>query len=487
MANPLWLDLSPFVPELVLFAGTVILLLCGLYIRNRALDTVATATPLLITGCLYLMMILPSTWEHAYSFNDMLVTDAFAHFAKMLILVSVILVLILSSYWLSVFGDAKYEFYILVLLATLGMMLMVSANHLISAYMAIELVSLSLYVLASYKRDSVRSTEAGIKYFVLGSLASGIMLFGMSFVYGFTGAADFVSIHELLTSRPAADPAAMATLFGLIMMMVGFAFKVSAAPFHMWTPDVYEGAPTPITAFFSTAPKIAALVLFARFLYQPFEPWITEWQQILIVLSIASMIIGAFAALVQTNIKRLLAYSSIGHVGFALMGVAAGTEQGMQGMLIYLAIYLVMSTLAFGCVLLMQRKKEAVEDIEQIAGLAQRHPYFAFALGVCMFSMAGIPPLAGFFGKFYVFLAALDAGLYNLAVIGVLCSVVSAFYYLRIVKLAYFDAPKEPFEFETTLSMKYLLVACTLLIMAFFLSPAPLVEISGNAALALWH
>jgi NADH-quinone oxidoreductase subunit N len=474
-------------PELVLFIGTVLIMLVSLYRKEGGLMVAATGAPLLAAGSLYLLLALPLDQGQGALLHGMIVVDSFALFVKGLLLSALIMVLVLSHFWLSVVEEKKFEFYILSLLATLGMMLMVSAHHLIAVYMAIELVSLSLYVLASFRRDEVRSTEAGIKYFVLGSLASGIMLFGMSFIYGFTGAADFDTLRVMVAELNPMEPATLAVIFGLVMMIVGFAFKISAAPFHMWTPDVYEGAPTPVTSFFSTAPKIAAIALFARLLLDPFMPMFAQWQQVVLVLSVLSMLLGAFGALTQNNIKRMLAYSSIGHVGYALIGIATGTVGGLQAILIYLPLYVLSSMLAFGCVLLMQRKGKFVENIDELGGLGQTHPYMAFALSVAMFSMAGIPPLAGFFGKFYVFLAALDAGLFYLAVIGVLSSVVAAFYYLRVVKVMYFDSAKEPFDFEMGMSFKYLLFFVTLLLVCFFLAPTPLVEISGNVAQALWQ
>jgi NADH-quinone oxidoreductase subunit N len=339
-------------------------------------------------------------------------------------------------------GGLKFEFPVLVLFAAAGMLMMISANDLIALYVGLELQSLSLYVIATFKRDSARSAEAGLKYFVLGALSSGMLLYGASLVYGFTGQTTFSGIAAAL----AASETSLGLVFGLVFLIAGLAFKVSAVPFHMWTPDVYEGAPTPVTAFFAAAPKVAAMTMFIRILVDAFAPITSDWQQIIAFIAIASMLLGAFAAIGQSNIKRLMAYSSIGHMGFALVGLAAGNETGVQGVIIYLLIYMAMTLGAFACILSMRRRDAMVEDIADLAGLSRTNPIMAFMLAMILFSLAGIPPLAGFFAKFYVFLAAIEANLYTLAVIGVLASVVGAYYYLRIVKIMYFDEPAEGFE-----------------------------------------
>ncbi|MGV1014908.1 MAG: NADH-quinone oxidoreductase subunit NuoN, partial [Methyloceanibacter sp.] len=367
------------------------------------------------------------------------------------------------------------------LFATTGMLMMVSANDLIALYVGLELQSLSLYVVATFQRDSARSAEAGLKYFVLGALASGMLLYGASLIYGFTGSTEFTQIAA--TVQPSGVN--LGLIFGLVFLMAGFAFKISAVPFHMWTPDVYEGAPTPVTAFFAAAPKLAAMALTVRVLVAAFPAVTVEWQQIVVFLSIASMALGAFAAIGQTNIKRLMAYSSIGHMGFALVGLAAGTAEGVQGVIVYLAIYLVMTLGTFACILAMKRDGRMVEDIDQLAGLSRTSPMMALMLAVLLFSLAGIPPLAGFFAKFYVFLAAIHAGLYALAVIGVLLSVVGAYYYLRIVKIMYFDAPAERFE-PMHMPLAVVLGASGLFILLYFVYPAPLVAYAGAAAKSLF-
>jgi NADH-quinone oxidoreductase subunit N len=337
---------------------------------------------------------------------------------------------------------ARFEFPVLIVIATLGMMLMISASDLISVYLGLELQSLALYVVAAIHRDNVRSTEAGLKYFVLGALSSGMLLYGASLVYGFTGQTTFAGIANAIE----AAPASLGLTFGLVFLITGFAFKVSAVPFHMWTPDVYEGAPTPVTAFFSAAPKVAAMALFVRAMMEGFAPVISDWQQIVTFLAILSMALGAFAAIGQQNIKRLMAYSSIGHVGYALVGLAAGTHAGVTGVVIYLFIYVAMTLGTFAVILFMRRGGVMIEEISELSGLARTHPVIAAMLAMLLFSLAGIPPLAGFFAKFYVFLAAIQAGLYPLAVIGVLASVVGAYYYLRIIKIMYFDEPVARFQ-----------------------------------------
>jgi len=378
-------------------------------------------------------------------------------------------------------GRLKFEFPILVLLATTGMLMMISANDLIALYVGLELQSLALYVVAAFDRRSAKSSEAGIKYFVLGALSSGMLLYGASLIYGFTGSTLFTDIAAAV--QPSGTN--LGLIFGLVFLMTGFAFKISAVPFHMWTPDVYEGAPTPVTAFFAAAPKLAAMALTVRTLFAAFPSVTDEWQQIVTFLAIASMALGSFAAIGQRNIKRLMAYSSIGHMGYVLVGLAAGTAEGVQGVIIYLAIYLAMTLGTFACILAMRRHGRMVEDIDQLAGLSNTSPMMAFLLAMLLFSLAGIPPLAGFFAKFYVFLAAINAGLYALAVIGVLLSVVGAYYYLRIVKIMYFDAPVERFEPMPGL-LAAVLGASGLFILFYFVYPAPLVNVAEAAAKSLF-
>jgi NADH-quinone oxidoreductase subunit N len=360
---------------------------------------------------------------------------------------------------------------------------MVSANDLITLYVGLELQNLALYVVASFNRESVRSSEAGLKYFVLGALSSGMLLYGASLIYGFAGTTAFDDIAKLLTGSARIETG---ILIGLVFVVVGLAFKVSAVPFHMWTPDVYEGAPTPVSAFFAVAPKLAALALFIRFMIAPFGPLIAEWRQVIVFLSIASMLLGAIAAVAQQNIKRLMAYSSISHVGYALIGLAAGTADGIRGVLVYLAIYLVMTIGSWAVILCMCRRGRMLEGISDLGGLSQSQPGLALALAIFMFALSGIPPTAGFFAKFYVFLAAVNAQLTGLAVIGVVTSVISAFYYLRVVKVMYFDEPVGAFDRPISAELKGVLFVTAVGTLFFFLIPGPIVAGAEVAASALF-
>jgi len=357
--------------------------------------------------------------------------------------------------------------------------MLISAGDLIALYLGLELMSLALYVVAASSRDNVRSTEAGLKYFVLGALSSGMLLYGASLIYGFTGTVGFAGIAA------GARGGSIGIVFGLVFVLAGLCFKVSAVPFHMWTPDVYEGAPTPVTAFFASAPKVAALAVFTRVALTAFPGIMLQWQQIVVFVSIASMALGSFAAIGQRNIKRLMAYSSIGHMGYALVGLAAGTPEGVQGVLVYMSIYVAMTLGTFAVILSMRRDGELVENISDLSGLARTHPTMAFFLGVLLFSLAGIPPLAGFFAKFYVFLAAIKAGLFTLAVVGVLTSVVGAYYYLAIVKIMYFDEPARGFQRMPAL-LRLVLGVSGLVNILFFAYPAPLVNAATAAAKSLF-
>ena len=373
----------------------------------------------------------------------------------------------------------------LILLATTGMMMMVSANDFLALYLGLEIQSLTLYVLAAYHRDSAKATESGLKYYVLGSLASGMLLYGISLVYGFSGTTSFDALAKLFGGEHGAHPH-LGFVAGLVFVLAGLAFKVSAAPFHMWTPDVYEGAPTPVTSFFAVAPKIAAMALLVRVMFGPFGEMSEQWRQVVAFIALASMFIGSFAAIAQNNIKRLMAYSSIGHVGFMLVGVAAGSADGVQGVLVYLAIYLSMNVGVFAVILSMRLKGRLVEGIDDLAGLGKTNPAMAAAMMVLMFSMAGIPPMAGFIGKFYVFKAAVDAGLITLAVIGVITSVVSAYYYLRIIKVMYFDEAVESFDRGSSKALALVLAAATVVNVVFFAVPGPLLTSAKAAAAVLF-
>jgi len=468
-------------PEIFLAIAAMALLMLGVFRGDGSTRLVAWLSVAAIAIALA-MVVQNTPTDATTSFAGMFMTDPFTTFVKVLILVASGLAIIMSLGYLRNENMERFEFPVLLLLATLGMLMMVSANDLISLYVGLELQSLALYVVAAFKRDSQRSSEAGLKYFVLGALSSGMLLYGCSLIYGFTGTTSFENLAEIVGSGAEVS---LGVLVGIVFVAAGLAFKVSAVPFHMWTPDVYEGAPTPVTAFFAVAPKIAAMALFMRTLLLPFGDWLADWQQIIIFISVASMLLGAFAAIGQTNIKRLMAYSSIGHIGYALIGLAAGTEEGVQGVLIYLSIYLAMNVGTFACILCMRVRTGMVEGIDDLAGLSRNQPQLALALGIFMFSMAGIPPLGGFFGKFYIFLAAINAELYALAVIGVLSSVVGAFYYLRIVKLMYFDAPAEPFERPIAPEMKAIIALASIFIVFFALFTTPFIEGAQAAATAL--
>jgi NADH-quinone oxidoreductase subunit N len=473
------LSIAPILPELIVGIFAMALLLYGAFAGDKTTRAVSWLSVLvLVVAGVVLASIAPSV-----AFKGQFVTDAYAVFAKYLVLIGSALTIVISLSYNEREGMARFEYPILILFATLGMMMMVSANDLISLYVSIELQSLALYVIAAFQRDSARSSEAGLKYFVLGALSSGMLLYGLSMVYGFAGTTQFAALAKLFEG---AGTPSVGLIVGLVFVMAGLAFKVAAVPFHMWTPDVYEGAPTPVTAFFAAAPKIAAFALLVRAMIGPFGDLIAQWQQVIVLMSILSMILGALAAIWQANIKRLLAYSSIGHVGYALIGVAAGTEAGVRGVLIYLAIYLAMVLGTFCCILCMRVRGRLVEGIDDLAGLARTQPLMALALGIFMFSLAGIPPLAGFFAKLYIFLAAVEAKLYTLAVIGVLASVVGAFYYLRIVKIMYFDEPADAFERPIGREIGLVMGATALFTLFFFIYPSPIIVGAKAAAAALF-
>jgi NADH-quinone oxidoreductase subunit N len=475
-------DIVIALPELFIAGLAMALLLYGAFRGDASARGVSWLAALALVGAAILTLAIPL--GRTAGFGGHYVVDEFATFMKWLVLIGAALALVMSLGYNEAEKIARPEYPVLVLFAVLGMMMMVSANDLIALYVGIELQSLALYVLAAYRRDSLKSSEAGLKYFVLGALSSGMLLYGCSLVYGFTGSTRFDAL-AMLFRTPDAVPG-IGFVIGLVFVLAGLAFKIAAVPFHMWTPDVYEGAPTPVTAFFSIAPKIAALALLVRVMVGPFGNVVDQWQQVVALISVASMLLGALAAIWQTNIKRLLAYSSIGHVGYALVGLASASSEGVRGLAIYLAIYLAMNAGTFCCVLAMRRHGRAVEGISDLAGLARTQPGMALALAVFMFSMAGIPPLAGFFGKLYVFLAAVHSGLYVLAVIGVLASVISAFYYVRIVKLMYFDEPVEQFERPVARELSVVMTATALFTALFFAYPGPLVAGAEAAASILF-
>ena len=466
--------LMPALPEIVLALGAMALLLLGAY-RERSTPLVNLGAIMLLVAAAFIVAGLPD----AKIFGGSFVLDPFARFLKILVYLASAFAIVMSLDYLAVEKQQKFEYAILILLSTVGMGMLISAGDLIALYLGLELMSLALYVVAASSTDSARSTEAGLKYFVLGALSSGMLLYGCSLIYGFTGNVSFAGIAK------ASGEGGLGLIFGLVFLFAGFCFKVSAVPFHMWTPDVYEGAPTPVTAFFAAAPKIAGMAIFARATITAFPAITLQWQQIVVFVAIASMALGAFAAIGQRNIKRLMAYSSIGHMGFALVGLAAGTAEGIQGVLAYLAIYLAMTLGAFAVILSMRRSEGMVEEIGDLAGLSRSNPAMAFFLALLLFSLAGIPPLAGFFAKYYVFLGAIKAGLYPLAVIGVLTSVVGAYYYLLIVKIMYFDEPAKGFN-PMPVELKAVLGIAGLFNLLYFLYPAPLINAAGAAAKSLF-
>ena len=469
---------GPVLPEIILALGVLVLVLIGAFRGEGSTVLVGTGAFVVLALALVALAVLPP--QRLTTFGGSFITDNFARYMKALVLLGSGATLALSSDYMRRERFARFEYPILILLSTTGMMMMISANDLIALYLGLELQSLAAYVIAAIHRDDVKSSEAGLKYFVLGALSSGMLLYGASLVYGFTGTVSFPAIAASLQGQ-----APIGLILGIVFLSAGVAFKMSAAPFHMWTPDVYEGAPTPVTAFFASAPKAAAVAMAVRVFVGAFPSILDTWQQIVVFISIISMAIGAFAAIGQANIKRLMAYSSIGNVGYALIGLAAGTAEGIQGIIVYMAIYLAMTLGSFAVILGMRRGERYVETIADLAGAAQTHPVRAFCLAAMMFSLAGVPPLAGFFAKFYVFSAAIQANLFTLAVIGVVTSVVGAFYYIRIVKIMYFDEPAAPFE-ELPAGVESVLFACTAVVLLFWILPAPLVNSAGNAARSLF-
>ncbi len=445
----------------------MLFLMMGVFIK-KSFNLVMLLTILSLIFAIVLVLNQPD--ETIKIFNKSYIIDKLSIFMKVLTLLFCLFVLLLSKDYIKKSNIDKIEYPIIILASTLGMILMISSFDLIVFYLGLELQSLCLYILASFKREDERSTEAGLKYFVLSALASGLLLYGCSLIYGFTGSTNFEVISEnLVESNTGA-------VFGIVFITVGLAFKISAVPFHMWTPDVYEGSPTSVTSFFALIPKIAAITVFIRFMYVPFINLINQWQTIIIFLSIASMILGAVAAIGQSNLKRLIAYSSIGHMGYALAGLATGTNEGIQSSIVYLTIYLVMNLGVFGCVFMMKRENVFYENIDDLSGLSKNHPMLAFSFLIILFSLAGIPPLAGFFAKFYIFMAVIEANMYTLAIIGLLTTVVSAFYYLRIIKIIYFDRPKKAFDENYDWGLKGLLILSSILILVYFIYPSILTD-----------
>ena len=458
-------------PELFLSVAIMSLLMLGVFIK-KSFKLVSLLTISSLAFAIILVLNQPN--EMVKIFNDSYIIDKLSIFMKVLTLLFCLFVLLSSKDYIKNNDIDKIEYPIIILASTLGMILMISSYDLIVFYLGLELQSLCLYILASFRREDVRSSEAGLKYFVLSALASGLLLYGCSLIYGFTGSTNFETITTNL------NEANKGAVFGIVFIIVGLAFKVSAVPFHMWSPDVYEGSPTSVTSFFALIPKIAAITVFIRFMYVPFINAINQWQAIIIFLSIASMIVGAVAAIGQQNIKRLMAYSSIGHMGYALAGLATGTNEGIQSLIIYLTIYLVMNLGAFGCIFMMKRENIFYENINDLSGLSKNHPILAFSFLIILFSLAGIPPLAGFFAKFYIFMAVIEVKMYALAIIGLVTTVVSAFYYIRIIKVIYFDKPKKPFDKNYDFGLKISLILSSILVLVYFIYPSILTDLVSS-------
>ena len=457
-------------PEIFLSLSILFLLILGVFKKNssRLIQNISLVV-LIITSAIILNESL--NIKETILFNGSIIIDYLSSLMKIITLIATFFVLTISSSYLKTFKIFKIEYSILILSSVLGMMIMISSNDLIVFYMGLELQSLALYVLATFNRDQLRSSEAGLKYFVLSALSSGLLLYGCSLIYGFTGSTNFNIIADQLSSNE------YALTFGIVFILVGLSFKISAVPFHMWAPDVYEGSPTSVTLFFTMVPKIAALTVFIRFLYVPFLNLIDQWQMILIFLSIASMLFGAIAAIGQTNLKRLIAYSSIGHVGYILAGLATGSNDGIQSSITYIIIYIIMNLGLFACLLMMKRNDEYYENIDDLSGLSKNHPLLSLSLLIILFSLAGIPPLAGFFAKFYIFKSVLEQSMYFLAIVGLLSTVIAAFYYLRIIKIMYFDNEKDKYERDHSLWLKFSLTASTILILFYFVFPGYLIEL----------
>ena len=457
-------------PEIFLSLSIMFLLILGVFKKNsfNIIHNLSLIV-LLVTAVITFNETISVNEE--LLFSQSVIIDPLSSLMKIVTLLAAFIVLAISTNYLKTLNLHKIEYSVLILSSVLGMLIMISANDLIVFYMGLELQSLALYVLATFNRDQIKSSEAGLKYFVLSALSSGLLLYGCSLIYGFTGSTNFNVIANQLGSSE------YAITFGIVFILVGLAFKISAVPFHMWAPDVYEGSPTSVTLFFTMVPKVAALTVFIRFLYVPFLNLIDQWQMILIFLSIASMLFGAIAAIGQTNLKRLVAYSSIGHVGYALAGVATGTNEGMQSSVIYIIIYILMNLGLFSCLLMMKRENQYYEKIEDLSGLSKNHPMLALSLMIILFSLAGIPPLAGFFAKFYVFKSVIEQSMYFLAIVGLLSTVVAAFYYLRLIKIMYFDKEKEKYDTDHGLWLKFSLTFSTLLILVYFIFPSQLIEV----------
>lgn len=468
--------MSLALPEIFLTFTGLLLLIYGVMRGDRS--AVAVSTLSVISFAITAAFIVTKP-ENGLAFHDMFINDYFGRFIKLALLMASGMTVILSSAYLKNTNITKPEYPVFIMFATIGMMLMVSANDLLSLYVGLELQSLTLYILATFRRDDVKSSEAGIKYFVLGALSSCILLYGISLIYGYAGTTNFVALAEAIKPETSA-------IFGLVFVCSAFAFKISAAPFHMWAPDVFEGSPTPVTAFLTSAPKLAAIALLARVLLQPMIALEHQWTQVIVFASVASMLLGSFAGLAQSNIKRLMAYSAIANVGYALIGLSATNESSLQSLLIYIIIYFVNTLGIFGVILCLRRKGQMTEKISDLAGLSKSHPLLAAGMLIFMFSLAGIPPLAGFFGKYFILLAAIKAGMIPLAIVGVLSSVIAAAYYLRIVKVMYFDEAQEgSIDPVPELSLKFATTFAAILLLGFTIYPNPVIDGALDAARSL--
>ena len=463
-------NLNLVLPEIFISLSIMFLLVLGVF-KNDSSKIIFNISLLVLLIASIITLNETFSIDRVTLFNNSVVIDHMSSLMKIITLICAFLVLVISSAYLKSFKIFKIEYPVLILSSVLGMMVMISSNDLMVFYMGLELQSLALYVLATFNRDQLKSSEAGLKYFVLSALSSGLLLYGCSLIYGFSGSTNFNVISSQLNSNE------YVLTFGIVFILVGLAFKISAVPFHMWAPDVYEGSPTSVTLFFTMVPKIAALTVFIRFLYVPFLNLIDQWQMIIIFLSIASMLFGAIAAIGQTNIKRLVAYSSIGHIGYTLAGLATGSNEGVQSSIIYISIYVIMNLALFSCLLMLKRNDQYYEDIDDLSGLSKNHPLLSLSLLVILFSLAGIPPLAGFFAKFYIFKAVIEQSMYFLAIVGLLSTVIAAFYYLRIIKIIYFDKEREKYDEDHSLWLKFSLTFSTILILLYFIFPSQLIDV----------
>ena len=462
------IEIKYITTELFLTLSIFSLLMVGVFLKE-SFNIVYRLTNVVIV--ILILLVISSDFENIKLFNNSLSIDSFSKYMKSLILISSFFILAISKKYLVDIKNNKFEYPIIVLLSILGMFIMVGANDLILFYLGLELQSLALYILAAIDRDNLKSSEAGIKYFVLSALSSGLLLYGCSLLYGFSGTTNF----DLIKTN--SDGQNIGNIFAMVFILVGLSFKVAAVPFHMWTPDVYEGSPTSVTSYFSVVPKIAGLAVFIKFMYIPFYPIIDQWQFILVFISIASMILGAVAAIGQNNIKRLIAYSSIGHIGYAIAGVASGTENGFKSSIIYMTVYAVMNIGAFAFILSMKRGEKYIEEISELSGASKNHPLMSLGLLITLFSLAGIPPMAGFFAKFYIFMSVIESGMFTLAIIGLVTTVISAFYYIRIIKIMYFDSSKKPFENLKDIGVQGSLLMSSIILISFFIYPSILNDI----------